>query len=256
MGAEAQIGLLQEACAPPEDVAARIGVDDEPWETAGPGAARRWRTVVAQLDQGVDVRWLRTASLADACEGELAVSRRGTLAAAVVRHPSTGENITALSLYAAWESVHPLAGSRWIFADGAAHRLVSDLSALVGSQRGHRIVAAGDLNILFGYGEYGSAYWAGRYQTLFDRLAAIGLHFVGPQFPSGRQADPWPKELPSGSRNVPTFRTRNNDPASATRQLDFVFASADLAERVSVVALNGDVEWGPSDHCPLRIVVR
>ena len=29
------------------------------------------------------------------------------------------------------------------------------------SQGGHKIIAAGDLNILKGYGEYGNRYWAG-----------------------------------------------------------------------------------------------
>jgi exonuclease III len=40
----------------------------------------------------------------------------------------------------------------------------------------------------------------------------------------------------------------------ATRQLDFVFASHALAERLSVRALNTDPdEWGPSDHCRVAI---
>jgi hypothetical protein len=40
----------------------------------------------------------------------------------------------------------------------------------------------------------------------------------------------------------------------ATRQLDFVFASHALANRVSVRALNNNTdEWGPSDHCRVLI---
>ncbi len=93
------------------------------------------------------------------------------------------------------------------------------------SQHGHRIVAAGDLNILHGYGEHGSAHWASRYATVFDRMEALGLAFVGPQHPHGRQAEPWPDELPRESLNVPTFHSTKQTPASATRQLDFVFAS-------------------------------
>ena len=34
------------------------------------------------------------------------------------------------------------------------------------------MLAAGDLNILYGYGENGSAYWAARYATVFDRMRA------------------------------------------------------------------------------------
>jgi hypothetical protein len=41
---------------------------------------------------------------------------------------------------------------------------------------------------------------------------------VGPQAPDGgRQADPWPEELPAGSRNVPTYHRSRKTPATATR---------------------------------------
>ena len=59
--------------------------------------------------------------------------------------------------------------------------MLSGLAVLVGSQTGHRILAAGDLNVLYGYGEEGSPYWAARYRTVSDRMAAMGLPFVGPQ---------------------------------------------------------------------------
>ena len=132
---------------------------------------------------------------------------------------------------------------------------MSDLSALIGRQSGHRILAAGDLNILHGYGEHGSRYWASRYDTVFDRMGALGLPFVGPHAPNGRQADPWPRELPEGSKNVPTYYTSSQTPESATRQLDFVFASRGLADSVRVSALNEPGQWGPSDHCRLTIEI-
>jgi hypothetical protein len=154
---------------------------------------------------------------------------------------------------AAWES--PATKGSWIFADASAHRLISDLSLLVGNQRGHRIIVSGDFNILYGYGESGNLYWAGRYVTVFDRMSAIGLRFVGPQSPNGVQADPWPPELPVDSKNVPTFRTHRRDPSTATRQLDFVFASESIADCVQTTALNRPEEWGPNDHCQVRIVV-
>ena len=89
---------------------------------------------------------------------------------------------------------------------------------------------------------------------MFDRAEAMGLRFVGPQAPYGRQANPWPAELPEGSRNVPTYHTRQQGSMGATRQLDFVFASHALADRLSVRALNtGPDEWGLSDHCRVAI---
>ncbi len=109
--------------------------------------------------------------------------------------------------------------------------------------------------MLYGYGENGSSYWAGRYMTVFHRMEALGLRFVGPQSPNGKQADPWPTELPRESKNVPTFRTRRGDASTGTRQLDFVFASESLAPRLHVAALNRADEWGPSDHCRIRIEI-
>jgi endonuclease/exonuclease/phosphatase family metal-dependent hydrolase len=126
----------------------------------------------------------------------------------------------------------------------------------VGRQKGHRILAAGDLNILYGYGEEGSAYWSARYATVFERMKAMGLPFVGPQAPNGRCADPWPAELPVESANVPTYHTVRMKPAQACRQLDFVFASSELVPRLTVRALNDPDDWGPSDHCRVQIELR
>jgi exonuclease III len=132
--------------------------------------------------------------------------------------------------------------------------LLSDLAGIVKDSGSHRIIAAGDLNILHGYGDYGDSYWAARYATVFDRAETMGLKFVGPQAPHGRQASPWPAELPEESRNVPTFYTSRRGPMGATRQLDFVFASQSLADRLSARALNSDPdEWGASDHCRVAI---
>lgn len=251
---DADIALLQEATAPPPDVASRLEVDAALWETPGAGAHRPWRTAVVRLSDRVAVTWLDAKPVCDALPGQLAVSRPGTLAAAIVT-PLEGEPFIAVSMYGLWEGSHARADGRWIFADGSVHRLISDLSALVGGVGGHRIIAAGDLNIYHGYGERGSTYWAGRYESVFARMAAIGLPFVGPQFPNGRRAESCPHGLPEGSTNVPTYHTTRQNPATAEHQLDFAFASTDIAERVSVRARNEVEAWGPSDHCRVEIEV-
>jgi len=252
---DADIALLQEASPPPPDIAPEFDIDPAPWRTDGAGLNRAWRTAVVRLSDRVAVQYLEAKPIADAHRGDLAVSRPGTLAAAIVT-PLTGEPFVVASLYAPWEAPHRTAArSSWIYADASAHRVISDLSVLIGQQGGHRILAAGDLNILHGYGENGSNYWAGRYATVFDRMAALGMSFVGPQTPDGRAADPWPQELPRTSRNLPTYHTSHQTPATATRQLDFVFASTGLAQRTHVSALNAPDQWGPSDHCRLQIDV-
>ncbi len=253
---DADLALLQEAAEPPPEVAKRIEVDPEPWRTAGADAhtPRPWRAAVVRLSDRVHVDWIESKPIAEAASGELAVSRPGTLAAAWVTSPG-GERFVAVSMYAAWMRPHASTGSSWIVSDASAHHVISDLSAFIGSQHGHHILAAGDLNILYGYGDYGSAYWRERYRTVFTRMEALGLSFAGPQAPHGRQADPWPDELPQGSKNVPTYYHSQQTPATATRQLDYVFASRGVAESMSVRALNEPEQWGPSDHCRLEIEV-
>ncbi len=252
---DADVALLQEAAEPPADVRSRIEVNPAPWVTGGAGLNRPWRTAIAKLSNQVKVEWVDQKSVDVAKPGELAVSRAGTITVAILQLPS-GDPLTVVSMYAVWENPHVSTGSNWIYADASVHRLISDLSSLIGQQTGHRIVAAGDLNVLYGYGEYGNSYWASRYETVFSRMSALGLSFVGPQAPAGRCADPWPEELPRMSKNVPTYHTNRQTPATATRQLDFVFASYDLVDQVNVSALNEPDGWGPSDHCQVEIQVQ
>ena len=86
-----------------------------------------------------------------AAPGELSVSVPGLLSAALVT-PTSDAPIIVVSMYAHWVTSHPRAGSKFIFSDGSAHRVVSDLSAFLAKPDGHRILAAGDMNILRGYG--------------------------------------------------------------------------------------------------------
>jgi len=100
-----------------------------------------------------------------------------------------------------------------------------------------------------GYSADGSPYRAERYRSVFERMEAMGLSCIGPQFPNGRQADPWTAALPRDSLNVPTWRLPGRPPGMADHQLDYVFASQGFADSLSVLALNDPEEWGPSDHC-------
>jgi len=248
---KADIALLQEANAPPADVAPQITADPTPWKT---GPNQLWRSAVVKLSDNIEVGWLDAKPLSDAKSGDLGVSRSGTLAAAIIK-PCLGELFIAVSVYACWEKPHSMTKGDFMYADASVHRLISDLSVFIGKQSRPNILVAGDLNVLRGHGEHGDKYWAGRYETVFSRMAALGLKFVGPQAPHGRQAEPWPAELPRGSDNVPTYYGRQQSPATCTRQLDFVFASALLSERLRVRALNELDEWGPSDCCRVEIEV-
>lgn len=252
---DTDVALLQEASEPPEDVAKKFEIDPAPWHTGGAGLIRPWRTAIVNVSKQVKVEWVDQKSVDVAKPGELGVSRAGTITVAILTLPA-GDPLTVVSMYGAWEDPHLTTGSSWIYSDASVHRVISDLSSLIGQQTGHRIIAAGDLNVLYGYGEHGNSYWRSRFETVFSRMSAIGLSFVGPQAPAGRCADPWPDELPPTSKNVPTYHTSRQTPVTATRQLDFVFASNDLVDKVKVTALNEPDSWGPSDHCQVEIQVR
>ena len=180
--------LLQEARRPPSapDFQTVPSIDAE-WRTAGK-ARRNWNTAIAAPSGRLELRAHPLAEEHDPAPGVGLLNQAGTLRVAdVVRDGQVV--VTVASMYALWERART---SSAIYADASAHRLLSDLSALISTRKNHRIVAAGDLNILCGYGEYGNSYWKGRYATVFDRAQALGLTCIGPQAPNGRQAQPWP----------------------------------------------------------------
>ena len=156
---DADVALLQEARIAPPELRARVlpPVDPGGWVTAGP-EVRRWRTAILPLNDAIGVEHLPTAPLG-AAWGALGQSRAGSWTAATVRVEGD-DPITLVSVYAAWE--RDVDGYGPIWADASAHRILSDLSPLL-SRRNHRLLIAGDLNLLFGYGEHGNTVARRRY---------------------------------------------------------------------------------------------
>lgn len=250
----ADVALLQEARRPTSDVGLEVvpARDVDEWRTDG-WEQRAWRTAIARLSDTVALEPIPTGGVLAAEWDTLRVSRLGTVTAARVVVEGT-PRFVVVSVYAPWE--RPLGRNEPIWADASAHRILSDLAPLVHDQHRLPVLVAGDWNILHGYGENGDEHWARRYATVFERAESMGLTFAGPQIDAGgRQADPWPDELPRASGNVPTYHTRSQGPAGAARQLDFVFVSRGLADRVRVRARNEVDDWGPSDHCRITIDV-
>ena len=126
---DADIALLQEAGEPPSDIAAKIGVDGQPWRTEGINANRPWRAAVVQLNKRVRICWHHPLPLEHAGSGDLGVSRQGTLASAEIAGPDETP-YTVVSMYAVWERPHHSTQSGWIYADASVHRLISDLAVL------------------------------------------------------------------------------------------------------------------------------
>jgi len=264
------VALLQEAGAVPKEVANRVTPgSDEHWDSHVWNSrwwdkqrfaylTERWPKVV-KLSDRIDVEWFRQVSpISYVEEDEIAVSGIGTIAAArITPVASDTKPFIAVSMYARWMSPHPSTRSKWSVghSDGSAHRIISDLSGFIGDvdPASHRIIAAGDLNMVYGGMPIEPQSLADRDRTVFDRFTALGLELVGPQYPAGRRASPTPVGLPADTRNVPTFCSNRQTPETAQSQLDYVFASRGFHEQIKVRALNSPEEWGASDHC--RIVI-
>ena len=262
---DADVALLQEARRPPDDVAAKVDIGPEAhwdshvwnsrwWECRFSNLYDRWPMVV-KLSDRVEVEWFKQVSPISETNGdEIAVSGIGTVAVARVK-PEGAHPFIAVSMYARWMAPHSSTKTSWSvgYSDGSAHRILSDLSAFIGSTnpRTHRILAAGDLNMSF----WSTDPFDHRAQTVVDRFHALGLDYMGPQYPNGRRADPIPAHLNEESLDVPTYHTTRSDPAGAYVQIDHVFASRGFHEEVQARALNEVSEWGPSDHCRIAIDV-
>lgn len=186
---------------------------------------------------------------------EFTVSAPGTIAAARII-PESGSPFLAVSLYARWEKPHPDTPTNWSgYSDAMAHRAISDVSAFIGHKdpARHRILIAGDFNLIHGATESNRLALPARDRSVFGRLEALGFEFLGPGHPDGRRAEPTPRGLPVATSNVPTYYTRAQQPPTAANQLDYVFASRGFHNAIRTRALNAPEQWGPSDHCRIAI---
>ena len=151
--------------------------------------------MVVRLSDRVEIDWFKQVGpTAWPGQNEIAVSGIGTIAAARVRPKDDSiEPFIAVSMYGRWFSPHPSVGAIVDLCRRlrAPHHF-RHFGTFIGSDKSaetHRIVAAGDLNLTYGYGHGDGPYWDARYRNLFERMDAIGLEFMGPQRPNGRQAE-------------------------------------------------------------------
>lgn len=252
---DADFALLQEAGNPPEDVADRI--QRSPFEPWLKDHYDRWPMIV-KLSDRVEIEWFKeTPAYKTVAPDEFAVSGIGIVAAARIIPLDGDEPFIAISMYARWTSPHTSTNSKWSvgYSDASAHRIISDLSAFIGHTEPltHRILAAGDLNVIYGSTDKSISLPA-RDQTVFERMDALGLEFMGPQHPNGRRVEPTPSGLPKDTQNVPTYYASGKSPDTAWIQLDYAFASRGFHNSIQVEAMNRDTnQWGASDHCRLWI---
>lgn len=209
----------------------------DPWLPWTKTSYDRWPLVV-KLSDWVQVEWFEPRNPIHWPPADhFPVSGIGTIAVARVKPVSEQEPFIAASMYGRLREPHRSIGDKeWIHGDASVHRIISDLSVFISPKPGttHRILAGGDLNMRF----LGRSVPEGRSQSVFFRMDALGMEYMGP------------KTLEN--ERVPTYYTRSEEPATAHTQLDHVFASRGMHSEMTIRAMNGVDEWGPSDHC--RIV--
>ena len=199
------MALLQEvgpgALEALKEAGGNVGVSpQDPWEPWPREHYDRWPMVV-KLSDRVKVEWFRQIlpTAPEEQDDEIAVSNVGIIAAARVISLVSGKPFIAVAMYARWFRPHPLTGkTNNIHSDRSAHLIMSDLPAFIwDTDLGeHRILAAGDLNNIYGATEENRLVWYERDRGVFDRMDALGLEFMGPQHPNGQLANPTPVGLP------------------------------------------------------------
>ena len=254
---EADVALLQEAGPVSGGLKGKLEVDDAMF-----AARMGFKTLplIVKLSGKVTVKPYKQVPVVAALpEDAIGVSDIGTVAAArVAPVDAPKKGFLAVSMYARWLETAPGVAGKGIASVNSAHRIISDLAAFIGFTKrpSHRILAAGDLNMFYGaVGTEVSVPWLE--STVWFRMRTLDLRFMGPQQPECKPLAPGvvQVDVPPDTKNVPTFRKKDQKPEDADRQLDYVFASEGFHKEVSVRALNGPDEWGPSDHCRVMITV-
>jgi endonuclease/exonuclease/phosphatase family metal-dependent hydrolase len=252
----ADIALVQEAIPPSPYQAVYRTMGD---------AKREWGSAVVALNPRYTLRSRNRRAVRETLGvGELYDSHPGAAAVADVVDTAGSVRFVAVSFYSEWEYLPP--GSEKpdappaIYSTATCHRLVSDLTPLlVGSRRTvHRtpVLLAGDFNATTQVAA--ETTWQveiDEARVLFDRLRVLGLHDVVAKTRDTRQRlDGCTCPAPETCSHVRTYRNRNRTDSRPT-QLDYVFASEQLASNAKCTVFDREDAWALSDHCPLVIDV-
>lgn len=244
-----QLALLQEARKPSGSVGTTFPGSGTEWSIdAHVDVKRGVRSVVGLLDEELDAVAVEPVPFSAHRRGEFTASHPGQFSVVDVLRSDNSIALTVVSLYGIWDQ-----DDRFLFAEGTLHRALSDLTILFQDRNRPNIVVAGDLNIYRQWAKADSgAYWSPRYDTVFDRLAAYGLAFRGPE---GRAPlDRCPCGQGEQCRHVRTFAFQKKV-TNRPYQLDYVF-STDSVEVLSCDVISDASDWTYSDHLPVEVLVR
>ena len=215
----ADIALLQEALTP--HLRQQRGIPEGHWNSHcwnsdsykpyWPRLTDRWPAVVGLSDRVEVDYFIQVGPISKPRCDQFAVSGIGTVAAARVRPKDDTEPFIVVSMYARWREPHPSAETTLRSAMRTVPRIgssrISRSSLARSIPPSHRIIAAGDLNTI--YGSKAPPNWTEvRDDGIWCRMHGLGLGFLGPQAPDRRQAEPIPEFMPCDTKNVVTYYTR------------------------------------------------
>jgi hypothetical protein len=257
-GLGVDVALVQEAVPPPFLDPATWNVRSHPAPDQ-PDAwfihprYRRWGSAVVVVNPALEFEPIESTPLGrDQYRRGLWISHPGTWAG-IKLLPADAPPITLVSAYGMWDGYNP--ETKAGYYPTVLNRMLSDLTPLIDSEAGKRMVLAGDLNIgsQFTESTQGSERWGPMSRATLDRIAAFGfVDCLAVRVPldrgplTGCACGPLPD-----CRHVRTLRYDNNAD-SQPWQNDLVFASAALAAGLVACAPVDDEEaWALSDHCPI-----
>jgi exonuclease III len=178
---------------------------------------------------------------------ELPESHQGGFAAADVRCPTSGFELTVVSFYGSWEK---LANGPYE-SSARVHRMLSDLTGVLAGALKHPVLVAGDFNLSTEHDGTGPARTAAAIADVtFRRLRSWGLVECIAETGESRPRLHGCRCL-DGERCAHT-RTYRGKVGSGTGQLDYAFMSPMLLPRLrECTVVDNEAAGALSDHCPV-----
>jgi hypothetical protein len=232
---EPDIALLNEAVRPQPQPGVGLTVRGRT-STRGRDHARPWASLVASPHElePVDARVKRVP---------FGTSRPGAWTAWVVSVPADDgrvERVTAISLYGLLDEM----------SDASVHRSLSEIAPIFDDRRYNDLVLlGGDLNTWTGWDRETQAGHLARDRAVLQRIEAYGLvDCLKAKRTAGRL-----KSCPCRPKKKCTHtRTRLDARNDVPYQMDYLYASPALAERLGTCAALDTDEWfSRSDHAPI-----
>ncbi len=186
--------------------------------------------------------------------GRLWISHPGTWAGVRLTLPDESV-VTLVSGYGLFDDRHPTERGL-VYSTTTVNRMLSDLTPLIDSDAGRRMIIAGDLNVGTQYKDPSPEEphrHGPHHRATFERFGALGMVDClaagvasdrGPL--AGCACGPAPE-----CRHVRTYR-HDDQPNGHPGQIDVIFATRALVKSmVTCVAVDDEQAWKLSDHYPV-----